>query len=390
MQLCLECGKVEEHADECPRRPPVPTTPAEKQKRVQKAMTVAQAVLDASATAAPKVAILKLLAAENLLERYPSRDLPGFAEKRSHNDLVTALGKKRGELETSSGAGHKFTEDAVFAKQAVSALFLQALRRAESRGFDRSALGRLPVSPVEGLTRPLKNVAADIGDRLEKSRGLDAQVRVWGWKNLGRLMLGLEPLDVPSELMGGVLGKLGVGKSTRRIELLGEFKKLGDQFRERLYLIAASSTILPVMSRLAVAEETWKKLTTKDGGAERWDRIKKDEKELLEYILDPDPSLPQGAEDVVSLLASNSRALVVLGLRPFEEIRGVDWEAWAKGYFLELHQMADGDMASGEFGTRKLARLLVEKRPGEGVDRDKIARVLQKLQEVWRSSPPDA
>src|SRR4051812_41840843 len=115
MQLCLECGKVEEHAQECPRRPPTPGTPVEKQKRVQKGMAVAQAVLDATdavAKTSPKLAILKLLAGEAVLERYPSRDLTAFDQKRAHNDLAMALAKKRSALEESSGAGKQFTDDA--------------------------------------------------------------------------------------------------------------------------------------------------------------------------------------------------------------------------------------------------------------------------------------
>jgi hypothetical protein len=388
MQLCLECGRVEEHTEACPRRPLAPTTPAEKQKRVQKAMGVAQAVLLAAGATPPKVAILKLLAAESLLGRYPSGDLPGFAEKRAHNELVTAVTRRRSDLEASSGAGRRFSEDAAFAKGATAALFAQALRRAEERGFDRSALGRLKVTPMADLDRPLKKIAAEIEERLESTRSLDAQVKTWGWKNLGRLMLGLDALEVPAELLGGVLGKLGVGTGTRKIELLKEFKPLGDAFRERLYLIAATSTILPVTSRLANAEETWRRLLGTDGGLERWERIKKEERELLEYFVDVDPRLPAGVEEVVALLAARSPALSVLGLRPPDEVRGVEWEAWAKGYFMELRQISDGDMSSGEFATRKLARLLVERRPGESIDRDQIARVLQRLQEVWRRSPP--
>src|SRR5438270_7224575 len=131
MQLCLECGRIEEHAEECPRRPSSATSPAEKAKRIQKAMSVAQAVLastDETAKGSPRVAILKLAAAESLLERYPSRDLVGFDQKRAHNELGTSLAKKRTALEDSSGVGRRFTEDARFAKHAVETLFTQALR----------------------------------------------------------------------------------------------------------------------------------------------------------------------------------------------------------------------------------------------------------------------
>src|SRR2546423_1802323 len=126
MQLCLECGRIEEHRDECPRRPPIPGTPVEKQKRVQKAMAVAQAVLDAT------------------------------------------------------------------------------------------GLGELPVKKMSNLDRPVKKILEEIGERLDASRALDAKVTEWTWKNLGRLMLGLDPLEIPTGLLRkstGVFGKLGVSSA---------------------------------------------------------------------------------------------------------------------------------------------------------------------------------
>lgn len=391
MQLCLECGRIEEHHDECPRRPPAATSPAEKTKRVQKAMAVAQAVLAASdetAKGSAKLAIVKLAAAEGLLERYSNRDLAAFDQKRAHNDLATALAKKRDALEESSGAGRRFTEDARFAKQAVETLFAQALRREEARRFDSAALAKLP-RPIEGLDRPLKKIAEAIETRVAETRSLDEKIAAWGWKNLGRLMLGLDPLEVPAELEGdvGVLGKLGVGKRTRRLTLVAAFKPLGEQFRERLYLIGANSILLPVVSRLAQAEEAWRRLLAKEGGAERWERVKK-EKELLEYLLGDEPRLPAGVEDVVAMLAASSRALRVLGLRSPSEIKGHHWEAWAKGYFLELDQVTAGDMSSDEFGTQKLAKLLIEKRQGEEPDPERALRVMERLHDTWRASPP--
>jgi hypothetical protein len=388
MQLCLECGRVEEHREECPRRPPTPGTPVEKQKRVQKAMAVAQAVLDATdemEKTSPKLAILKLLAGEAVLDRYPSRDLAAFDQKRAHNDLGTALAKKRAALEQSSGAGARFTEDARFAKQAVEALFAQALRREEAKRFDLTGLEKLPVKPLANLKAPLKKISEEIGERLDQSRSVDAKVTEWGWKNLGRLMLGLDPLEVPPKMLGGA-GLFGKGAKAQ--EVAQTFKPLGDQFRERLYLIGANAALLPVISRQAQTEEAWRKLIAKAGNAERWERIKAGEKELLEYLVGAEPSLPQGVEEVIVLLAVNSRALESLGLRPASEVRGVEWEGWAKGYFLELAAITEGEMKTFEFSTRKLSKLLIERRNREEIPRERVASVLARLQEAWRAEPP--
>ncbi len=392
MQLCLECGRVEDHNLECKRRPPAPENAAEKQARVQKAMVVAQAVLDRHddvAKESNKLAILKLLAADALLERWPSRDLTAFDTKRAHNDLVSALAKKRIALEESSGAGRQFTEDARFAKAAVELAFAQALRREESKRVDLAALGELPVSPISGLDRPLKVISNEIDARLEMSRDLGARVTEWGWKNLGRLMLGLDPFEVPRSMIGtGMLSKLGVGTGDRVAEIKATFKPLGDKFRERLYLIGASSALLPIISRQAQAEEAWRKHLAKNDGAARWERIKQGEKELADYYVGEDPTLPGAIEEVIQKRAVASPALSVLGLRPAREVRGVEWEGWAKGYFLELDAINAGSAETHMFGTRKLAKLLIERKPGVDVPRERVAETLALLQAAWREKPP--
>jgi hypothetical protein len=357
-------------------------------------MGVAQAVLDGTddgAKESPKLAILKLLAADALLERYPSRDLAGFDQKRAHNDLVSALAKKRIALEESSGAGRAFTEDARFAKGAIETFFGVALRREEQKRVDLGGLARLPVKPIDKLDRPLKQIVNEIDSRLDESRAVGGKVTEWGWKNLGRLMLGLEPLEVPRGLLGsgtGVLSKLGVGKSEREAEVAATFKPLGDQFRERLYLIGVNTSLLPIVSRVAQTEEAWKKLLAKNDGAARWERIKAGERELAEYVVGAEEGLPGSLEDVIARLAASSKLLQQVGLRAPDEVRGVEWEAWAKGYFLELEAISSGEEGTHQFGTRRLARLLIERRGGEAIPREQVAEMLARLQEEWRANPP--
>jgi hypothetical protein len=170
-------------------------------------------------------------------------------------------------------------------------------------------------------------------------------------------------------------------------ELLATFKPLGESFKDRLYLIGATSTLLPFVSRQAQAEEAWRKLLAAEGNAERWERIKK-EKELADYLVGPAPRLPLGIEEEVATIAVSSPALRVVGLRSPAEIKGIHWEAWAKGYFIERASIDAGDNATSEFATYKLAKLLVEHREGVATDMSKVAHFMERLHDVWRASPP--
>jgi hypothetical protein len=396
MRLCTSCGTIDGHSPKCPQAELELASPRE--ERVRRAMADAEAVLASiKGSKDQKATVLEVLAAESRLERNPSRDLAAYDAKRAHNDLVKKLEKARVDLQVSipDGEGQQVVEDYPFAKRAVEALWNLSLRRAESAGLEATALSKLPTYPVAAAAvRGMlpRKLCDGIEQRLDETRKLDAQVQAWGWKNLRPMIFGGEPVEVPAQFLGGMAGYLGAivgrGRVEKKKEATAQFKLLGRQFRERLYLIGSNTILLGVVSRLAQAEEAWKKLLAQDGAA-RWERIKQEGSHVFRAILGEQEGLPGAVEEVVTTMVTGSGRAVLRVLRPFAEIGAVDWEAYSKAYFYELEQVLSESRTGEErISTEYLTRALIERRKGVEPDRAAIGKRVDVVLRAWEARPP--
>jgi hypothetical protein len=394
MQLSLTCGHVDDHDDACPRQIDIPKTSTEKAERIQRAVALALSTLSGieklQGNLSPSQALLRVIGAETFLQNYPQSGLESFEQKRAYNEAATKLANKRSVLQERfpRGEGERFTADFEFAKTAVEKLFSLSARRVEAAKFDGSALEALPISPMKlPPDRSLKAVCTELEKRLEEGRPMDTEVARWGWKNLRALMLGEDPVDEDSRGAASFLGALvGRGPQTRKMTLKTQFKLLGDRFRERLYLLGANAILLRVVSRLAQAEEAWRKHLSKDGAAS-WERIKSRGGELLSHILGNQDGLPGRVEDIIAARAGESKVIVLRGLMAFEEIKADEWEAFAMAYFFELAAVV-GELSSRDISASGVATILMERRQGVEADRDGLSRTLQHIRETWRARPP--
>lgn len=387
MLLCLQCGRIEDHDVRCARRLPPPKSPSERAERALRAVRLAlssHAGVEKSRKATPpRVLLLRLLSAERLLEQHPAASLDSYEDKRAFNEAATKLAKARADLEATlpAGEGARLAEDFPFAKQAIELLFAQTCRRIEAQKFDMASIPRL--LGLQPEPRPaLADVCGAIEKRLEESRGLDEQVRALGWKNLRGLMAGLAPVE---EKSGGVLGAL-VGRSgTARFKLQTDFKVLGERFRERLYLLGVNTIVLRVVSRLAQADEAWRRHLGKADGPARLERVKR-ENDVIAYILGPRDG-EGSVESVVAQLAASSPGVVIGAVRPFESLKVDEWEVFAMAYFFELDAVMGG-LSSRDVGMSGVALALLDRPQGVEPDHAAIERTLQGVRDTWRARPP--
>jgi hypothetical protein len=356
-------------------------------------VSVAQSVLAGSEELRktnPRLAALRLASAQGVLERYSSTDLASFVDKRAHNEQQTLVLKAIDQLDQRA-----LLLDYIFARKAVELLFELSLVRAECAGFDYSPLAQLEQSPVPIAREPGQKLG-DVGTAIEKcldaSRGLDADVGRWGWENLPALMRGAEPVEIPVELTGGgtkaLLGAfVGRGPKTRRLVAASNFKLLGHRFRERLYLLATNTLILRLVSRLAQAEEAWRRFLARDEGAERWQTIGRNGTDILEYILEHQDGNSQSAEEAVGQIGTEIGANQAKRLRPIAELEAREWEVFAMAYFFELAAIM-GDLSSRDVGITGLAGPLIERPLRGDFDRSHLDRALENVRETWRARPP--
>jgi hypothetical protein len=397
MSLCLNCGLIENHASGCAN---APTTghgpPPDKLERVRNAMTRAEALrknCEDLASTSPRRAFLGLLSAGALLEQYTSRELVAFDEKRHHNELATRITKEREELlkELSSTGERPILEEAGFIKKALELFFNLVCARMATAEFDGTPLATMP-NPIRSASEPPVNlpaVCAEVEARIAESGNLDAEVRSWTWVNLRNLMTSREPKEIPQDRVGssvtGVLGALvGRGNTTRRLSAIGDFKRLGDLFRERLYLIAANGILLRVRSRLAQAEESWKRHLG-GGGLTRWEHVQREGFDIIEYYLGSPPT--PSVETAFTEAARGAGRLSVTGIRSFADIEPDEWDVFAKAYFFELTALMD-DLSSRDVALSNVAPALIERKPGVPVDTPFLAMVLKTVREAWHARPP--
>ena len=333
-------------------------------------------------------ALLLVLEAEDLLERSPASDLTSFEDKRAYNALATKLARRRQELAQADALerGMRLVADFPYARRAVELLFGLALRRQDAWDFDVQGLASIP-APIRKATdsgAALKDICAEIDERLRESAALDQEVESWGWANLRPLMAGDEPFHFPEHLLGSrVTASLGalVGRAnTRRAAAREKWKSLATRFRERLYLLGANAILWRVTSRLAQAEEAWKRHTAREGA--RWATIQRDDPDLLRFLLGglgDDVDVGAGAEKGLARIARGSRALLRGSLRGFAEVAPDEWDAFARAYFFERGAVLDesgSGSGTSEIGLGSVARALLERRRNVEPDLDATARIL--------------
>jgi hypothetical protein len=239
---------------------------------------------------------MTLLAEEGLLDRFQAKDLADFGQKRAYNLIETALKDRVREMQEALGEdGKQVVAQFSFARKAVELAYRLAGAQLDASSFDATPLAALAVHPLPMAANrgvSLSVICGEIDGRLETTRALDAKVRGWGIKNLSALVAGKDPSDVPPEHMGGGLGVLGAivgrGPASRRASAVTQFKLLGDEFRERLYLLAANAILLRRASGVSQAEEAWRKHLAAEGGL--WDAIRKGSADLLGFFLGPLPT----------------------------------------------------------------------------------------------------
>lgn len=344
-------------------------------------MATAEAALQASdehAKANVKLAILELDDIAAMLDGVTPRDGGGIYQ------VAARVAVKRQQLAENPAAGSRFLEDVRFAAGAIEKLYELLVRREEAARMDLSALTKLPVAPVPTKDRTLSQVMEDVLIRLAGTTELEGFVTAWGPKNLGRLMLALDPIEIPHSVLGGgvLLKTFGIGRRTRALQLAQGFKALGSRFRERLYLVGAKLVLEGTAAALAHAEAAWKELLAVEANAEAWDRIRRRQKEILEGILGADPGLPLAVEEILAGLAAKSPSLKPLRLRDPNDIRGTEWDAWGKAYHLEA---GSGDAAGSDAPFRAVTRILIERRGDMEPPRERVAAVLEKIYATWRA-----
>ena len=248
--------------------------------------------------------------------------------------------------------------------------------------------------PIKGASdsgAALKDICAEIDARVKASGSLDSEVEGWGWANLRPLMAGEKPFHYPDHLLGSRmtarLGALvGRGSGTRRDQAREKFRALAVRFRERLYLLGANAILWRSTSRLAQAEEAWKRHTSKDD-PKRWARIQREDQDILRFFLGEDADLTAGGEKAVTRLVRSSGTLVRGALRPFAELAGDEWDAFARAYLFERAAVLT-ESDSAEIGLGPVAHALLERRRDAPLDRERVSKMLQEVQKTWQHRPP--
>jgi hypothetical protein len=371
----LTCGCVDEHRD-CPVVA-APRTPEEKVQRVQRALAEVDRTLFAlkmSKDPPDRTTLMTLLAAEGQLQRFPSKDLTDFGQKRAYNLVETALRERRQDVEHALGeSGSGLAESFAFVRRAIELAFRTAGARLDATELDASQLSRLALYPVAVARNRgvgIATICSEIEARLEETRGHDARVRDWGARNLPALLTGKDPVELPKKHQSGsfaVLGAIvGRGPASRRAAAATQFKLLGDQFRERLYLLAANPILLRRASTVSQAEEAWRKHTSGAGGA-LWERIKKSETDVLAFFLGPISDLAARFDDAIAELARKPRGTARHALRPFEALDAEDWDVLGRAYFL-IYDAIEGGGSSDAVVWEPIVRAIVELEPGGQVN----------------------
>lgn len=398
-RLCLACGTTLSHAAGCPEAPAPAASPADKEARVLAAVREAGERADEaeswSKSGEHRRAILLLLDARDLLERHPSSDLTSFEDKRTWNAADTRLGKVLAEAQKAlpDEAGARLAADFAYARKAIELLYALALRRFEAWDTDVGALATLP-DPIKSASdtgAELKEICAEVDSRIKASAALDKDVEGWGWANLRPLMLGEEPFHYPDHLLGNrvtqrLTALVGRVAGTRRDQAREKFRALSVGFRERLYLLGANAILWRTTSRLAQAEEAWKRHSSRED-PKRWPRIQKEDRDLLRALLGEDADLEAGADKAVTRLVRTGGVFQRAALRPFGDIPGEEWDAFARAYLFERAAVHSGTDSSG-IGLEPVARVLLEVSRDSAVDAQKIAALLKQVQDAWRQSPP--
>jgi hypothetical protein len=397
MRLCLACGCIEEHAKDCSLKPPPRDTPEAKAKRVQHAMAEAELVfgkVQPLVEADPAQAVMRLYFTERLLQRFSSQDLPTYNEKRAHKNLVAKIEAKRKETEARIQDGARLVDDMMFAKSAVELLYRLAVDCYEAVALDTTALGTLPGTPVTAAKegQKLGKVCAEVAQLIRQGAALDEEVISWGWANLGPLVSGREPAEIPQAFMGGLSNYLGVligrGPSARRAELVEKFKDLGARFRERLYLLGTNVSLLHVASRLSQSQDAWKRVLAKEEGALRWNRVKEEKAEILRFFLGDWDSQSERVEETIARHAKTSRGNAVVSLRPIASIEPDEWDALARCYFLEFAATSSTTTEGESVSMENVARVLLERTTGVDADGKKVAATIAAVRKAWDAGPP--
>ncbi|HZV01465.1 MAG TPA: hypothetical protein VFF73_32430 [Planctomycetota bacterium] len=351
MRLCLGCGHVDEHRD-CPNVA-APRSSSEKVQRIQRALGEIDRTLFAlkmSKAAPTRATLMELLSARTRLDQLQSADLADFGQKRAYNFVETALDERTRAVKAALGEeGDALADLFPFARRAVELSFRSAQARLDASEFDAQALSGLAIHPIQAASNrgvSLSRICGEIDEVLEKSRPLDARVRAWGMKNLPALVTGKDPVEVPADLAGGSrLGAIvGRGPASRRASAATQFRLLGDEFRERLYLLAVNPLLLRRVSAVSQAEEAWRKHMAGDGAA-RWDVVRRSNVDLLGHFLGQG-DLGARFDDMILELARKSRPATPASLRPAAQLKDEEWEGLGCAYFL-IYASADESSSEG-------------------------------------------
>jgi hypothetical protein len=397
MSLCLQCGKIGDHARGCANAAPdaFDTAPAARNARALATVQELQAKVKEVkplAASSPREAAKAIFALEQLMERSPSSDLSSFEHKRHYQAAEKEVKAAKAEATAALGdKGEGLFADLAFAKKALELLHAAQSRRREVAALDLVELTKLAeigFDPKENVdpTDPgtlVRAACEAIEKRLAATAAVDDEVDAWGKAYLEPLAAGEAPREFPSNVTGattvplGVLGGglvvaaaggavavlahqvpigggiAGLGALVAVVGLVlfskaaaakkaapASFAALSQRFRDRLYLVCVLRALRGILTGLSKAEEGLRTATGGTENAARWKRIKTQERDLVKALCG-DWDEKHSVDDEMLRRIASAGPVQVESIRSARELVKDEWDGLAKAYQAERREDAE-------------------------------------------------